>query len=193
MQLGTRTNHNHVDLIAMNRLFASCNRRELAAVRALGTVIDVEPGRVLLREGETAAEFYIVLMGEASVTGGAVPTRIVGPGQFFGELELLDWGPRASTAAAVTPMRLLVFTRVEFRALLSAVPSVAYIILRTQAERLRSAQTSIISLAMLLHPASWIPGDPTTARPTFRKRSRRRRPPRTRSSSSACQRARRAT
>lgn len=165
MQFGKRNASGRVDLIAGNRLFASCNRRELTAVRSLGTVVDVEAGRVLLREGDAATEFYVVLTGEASVTGHGMTPRSAGPGQFFGELELLDWGPRASTATAVTAMRLLVFTRVEFRALLSAVPSVAYVILRAQAERLRVAQTSVISLAMQLHPASWMPGDPAKAAP----------------------------
>jgi CRP-like cAMP-binding protein len=64
----------------------------------------------------------------------------LGPGSFFGEMSLLDQGPRSATVTAETDMQLLVLGSPEFSSLVAEIPSVARRIMRVLAERLRAAE-----------------------------------------------------
>ena len=96
-------------------------------------------GRVLAKEGTPGQEFVVVVEGTASATSRGEEVGQIGPGSFFGELALLDGGPRTATVRALTPMLVLVLDRSEFNHLVDrAIPSVGRKMLVTIAERLRS-------------------------------------------------------
>ena len=119
-------------------LFERCTRKELVALARLATPVAVDAGRVLAKEGAPGKEFVVVIDGVASATSGGEEVGKVGPGSFFGELALLDGGPRTATVRAETPMLVLVMDRAEFNTLLDqAIPSVGRRMLVTLAERLR--------------------------------------------------------
>ena len=95
-----------------------------------------------MREGDQGAEFFVVVAGSATVTRRGRKVATVGPGSFFGELALLDQGPRAATVTAGTYMQLLVLSSGAFSAILYDMPSVSRGILRGMAKRLRSAESA---------------------------------------------------
>src|SRR5512142_1399590 len=89
-------------------LFASLGRRELTELSSLADEIDVADGRALTREGESGHEFFVVLTGGVSVEIGGQRVAQLGPGDFLGEIALIDGKPRSATTRAVGDTRLLV-------------------------------------------------------------------------------------
>src|ERR1700681_4887590 len=108
------------------RLFQDCTGAELDTIVSVTTPLDFGAGKVLCREGERGDEFFVIVDGEVAVTSAAGRVATMGPGDFFGEMALLDGGPRIATVTTTTPARMLVLTRQEFNALLERVPTVCH-------------------------------------------------------------------
>jgi CRP-like cAMP-binding protein len=123
--------------LAQVPMFSQCTKRELQQVARAATEIEVEPGRHLTVEGDAGHEFMVVLEGTAAVTAGGRRVATLNPGDFFGEIALLDNGPRTATVTAETPMMLAVVAQREFSALLDDVPGLARNVLAALARRLR--------------------------------------------------------
>ena len=121
-------------------LFSPCAEHELRRIAALVDEIEAPKGKALVREGDPGAEFFVVVEGTATATQHGRKVATIGPGSFFGELALLDQGPRAATVTAQTDMQLLVLTSRAFFSLVDDLPSVNRKILGGMAERLRSAE-----------------------------------------------------
>jgi CRP-like cAMP-binding protein len=133
------THHDHSDHpLAKVSLFRACSRAELDAIVSVTTLIDVPAGRVLCTEGEGGDEFFVIVQGEVEVSAHGRTVDTLGPGDFFGEMALLDGGPRTATVTTTTPGQLLVLTRPEFVALLERAPSVSRAILLGLGHRLRA-------------------------------------------------------
>ena len=128
------------DLLAQVRLFRSCRAEELGRLAAATTELDVPPGEVLCREGQAGHQFFVVVEGQARVTMREREMATLGPGGFFGEMSLLDGGPRIATVTAATPMKLLVLDRREFRHLLGRRLTVVTEVVSVVGERMRSIQ-----------------------------------------------------
>jgi CRP-like cAMP-binding protein len=128
-------------------LFSSCTDRQLKQVATLGTPIPMGAGREITVAGAPGVEWFVVLSGRAScrVEGREVAT--FRPGDFFGELSLIDKGPRSASVIAETPMRLLNFDQREFERLLDVAPSVTRKMLTTMTNRLRAADAVIARAA----------------------------------------------
>jgi CRP/FNR family cyclic AMP-dependent transcriptional regulator len=135
-----RTTDPKLELIAAVPLFAGFNRREIEAVGRLMDEIDVKAGRVLMREGASGREFFIVVSGGVRVERNGRKVNELGTGDFLGEIALIDGGPRTATAIATEPCRLLVLGVGSFRTLVSKYPTVQGKIMKALAERLREAQ-----------------------------------------------------
>lgn len=118
-------------------LFASCSLGELRKVAAVTTELDLEPGRQLTLEGEPAQEAFVIVSGMASVWRHGVQIGTLGAGAVFGELALIDGGPRTATVVADFDLRVLVLSRKEFLTLQLIAPSVAEGLLAVLALRLR--------------------------------------------------------
>jgi CRP-like cAMP-binding protein len=142
MPLG-RGKSDHIRLLGGVSLFRACTDKELAHIASLTTEIDVPADDVLCREGESGSEFFVIIDGEASVTIDGQLRAKIGPGNFFGEMALLDGGPRIATVTATTPSRLLVLSRQEFFSLLDGAPRVARQLLTAVGARLRAAEASL--------------------------------------------------
>jgi CRP-like cAMP-binding protein len=107
--------------------------------------VRVPSGKVLVKEGAVGHEFFLILEGQAVVRRGGRRIAMLGPGQYFGEMALLDRGPRSATVVADTDMDLLVLGQREFSGLLDQVPSLSYKLLAVMAARLREADTRATS------------------------------------------------
>jgi CRP/FNR family transcriptional regulator, cyclic AMP receptor protein len=142
MPLGRPGRDAKIRLLSGVALFSPCAKHELRRIAALVDEIECPEGRVLAREGQPGSEFFVVVKGSATARRRGRKIATIGPGSFFGELALLDQGPRAATVTADTDMQLLVLTSRAFSSLLNDVPSVSRRILCGMAERLRSAESA---------------------------------------------------
>jgi CRP-like cAMP-binding protein len=117
-------------------LFADLSRKELTKLARVSEDMEVEPGKVLCKEGATGREFFVIVDGKVDVTrkGRRLSTR--GAGDFIGEIALLEDIPRTATVKAKTPLRFFVLTRKDFRQLVDESPSVERKVMRTLARRL---------------------------------------------------------
>ena len=120
------------DSMAQVPMFTACTKKELHAIERLTTQQSVPAGKTLTREGEGGSEFAIILEGNAR--NGREIGRL-GPGDYYGEIALLDPGIRTATVTAETPMTLALLTPAEFSQALDEVPALAHKILRGLARR----------------------------------------------------------
>jgi CRP-like cAMP-binding protein len=104
--------------------FGMLSKKDLELVSQQAEELDVPEGKVLIRQGEIGHEFFVVESGTAEVTIDGQHVRDTEPGDFFGEMALLDEERRTATVTAKTPMTLIVMTRSSFRAMDQTMPSV---------------------------------------------------------------------
>lgn len=126
-----------VEMLKNVSLFSACTNKELSQIASLVDEADIREGAVLTREGGPGREFFVVVEGKAKVTLRGKKMAEFGPGQFFGEMSLLDQGPRSATVTALTPMKVYVLDSRSFSTLLDKHPAVARKILRALAQRIR--------------------------------------------------------
>ena len=96
----------------------------------------LEPGEVIAVEGELGVGFFVIESGTARVTVGDEERRMLGPGDYFGEIALISKAARSATVAADTPVRCWGLTSWEFRPIVRANPSVAWALLESLAKML---------------------------------------------------------
>ena len=118
-------------------LFSRMNQRQLERLGQLADEIEVGLDEVLAEQGRVGHEFFIVLDGHLSVLDGRKPIAQLGPGDFFGEIALLDGRPRTATVRAEGITRLLVVGHREFHALMDEFPELRKTVLEEVAARLR--------------------------------------------------------
>jgi CRP-like cAMP-binding protein len=133
----------YLDYLSQVSLFAACSKKDLKAIAKAADELTIDDERDLVTQGEVGKEAFIIVEGSAAVTRGGRRVATLGPGEHFGELSLLDGGPRTATVTAETPMRLLVIGQREFHWLLDEVPGLATKIMRSMAARIRDLDQKI--------------------------------------------------
>jgi CRP/FNR family transcriptional regulator, cyclic AMP receptor protein len=103
-------------------LFADVSDEELSQVATFAQEISVEAGRELVREGDFSYEFMAIEQGEAEVTRHGEHVADLGPGDFFGEMGLLEKTLRNATVTAKTPMQLVTLTGWDLRRIERSIP-----------------------------------------------------------------------
>lgn len=134
-----------LDHLARVPLFSALSKKELQTLGRASDEIEVEAGKVLCEEGKPGHEFFLILDGEAAVKRGKKTVATLDAGRYFGELSLLDRGPRSATVVADGPMTLLVLGQREFSGILDQLPGVSRKLLCSMAERLRDADARALS------------------------------------------------
>jgi CRP/FNR family transcriptional regulator, cyclic AMP receptor protein len=129
-----------VELIRSVSLFEDLDRRELETLSRTFKERTVAAGDTIVSEDRTAAGFFVVDEGVARVTVRGQDRGTVGPGDFFGEIALLDEGARTATITAATDMRLYGLTFWEFRPLVERNASIAWKLLQALARKLREVE-----------------------------------------------------
>ncbi|HEY7477037.1 MAG TPA: cyclic nucleotide-binding domain-containing protein [Actinomycetota bacterium] len=128
-----------VERLAKVPLFAGCSKKELQTIARAARQLDHEAGAVLAAEGEPGAGLFVIDQGEADVTIGGKLVNRLQAGDFFGEMALLDGGPRTATVTATTDITMFGLTEWVFKGLLTEHPSIALHALEAMAARLRKA------------------------------------------------------
>jgi CRP-like cAMP-binding protein len=118
-------------------LFSGCTKKELERVAKAGDEIVMTAGTVIVDQGQTGREAFVVLEGSVTVKRGGRKIGTLGPGDVVGELSLLDHGPRTATAICETDCELLVIDQRHFRSVLEDVPSMSIKLLSALAGRIR--------------------------------------------------------
>jgi CRP/FNR family cyclic AMP-dependent transcriptional regulator len=128
-----------VEHLARVPMFAGCTKKELQTIAKQVREIKHKAGYVVATEGEPGAGLFVIDRGEADVTIGGRKVNHMNAGDFFGEMALLDGGPRTATVTATTDITLYALTEWVYRGLLAQHPSIAMRTLETMASRLRNA------------------------------------------------------
>ncbi|HLX80789.1 MAG TPA: cyclic nucleotide-binding domain-containing protein [Burkholderiales bacterium] len=135
-------------------MFGSFPEAQLRALATMVTRRSVSRGSTIMHAGDPTDSLYIVVSGRLKVMMGEADGKevilgLIGPGEFFGEMGLVDDSPRSATVVAIEPCELLAVTKRVFKKCLVENVEVALAVLRVVVQRLREADRKIGSLAML--------------------------------------------
>ena len=129
-----------VELVRRVPLFARLDDRELKTLASSFTERSFQAGQNLTTEGQGAAGFFVIESGEASVTVDGETRGTLGPGDYYGEIALLDGGPRTATITATTDGKSYGLTSWQFRPLVEENATIAWPLLVSMAHRLREIE-----------------------------------------------------
>lgn len=132
------TTDRKIALLATVGLFDGIEPDGLQRIAERAIEVDFPAGRQIVRQGEVGTGFFLIAAGRARVVRDGETIAQLGPGDFLGELSLLDREPRIATVVAETPTTCLAIASWEFEALLEAQPRLTISILRGVARRLRA-------------------------------------------------------
>jgi CRP-like cAMP-binding protein len=134
--------NDYLEHLAEVPLFRACSRKDLQTLAKHAEDLNIPAGRTLIKEGAVGAqEFFVIVDGKAGVSRKGKRIATLGPGDYFGELALLDRAPRNATVTAESDMEVVVLTQRDFATVLTDVPGIAHKILAGMARRLRDADT----------------------------------------------------
>ncbi len=147
----------NVALIRDVPLLARLAQQDLRALASRGRIKSHRSGAALFREGDRGDALYIVVQGAVRVSvlspsGSEATVAVLGPGEFVGELALLDGRPRSASAIVLQPTKTLVVTRDEFRRWLRERPQAALALLEALSLRIRRTDEQLADLAFLAAP-----------------------------------------
>lgn len=132
------------EALARAPLFANLSKRQLRSLAKVTAVTAFKEGAEVVKEGSPGSTFYVLLDGRAKVVrGGRTAARLSG-GDFFGEISVLDGGPRTATVVAESDLRCLTLARGDFVDVLEGEPRLAVGVLREVAGRLRSNERPLV-------------------------------------------------
>ena len=130
-----------IELLSRLPLLEGLSRANLGRVASLAEEVTYNAGRVIVKKDDPGRAFYVIVDGTAKVVKGKIVTARreaeLGPGDFFGELALLDGEARAATVIASSPLRTIRIERAAFRHLLREEPDLALKVLEGMARRTR--------------------------------------------------------
>lgn len=132
------------DLLATVPLFSGLSKRHLKRVAELAFEVPFRRGATVVEAGMPGGTFYVILEGEANVVRGKRIVARLHPGDFFGEVSLLDGGRRTASVVGETPLVALRIHQREFVKLLTREPDVAIKILEELARRLREIERPLL-------------------------------------------------
>jgi CRP-like cAMP-binding protein len=129
----------HEDFIARVPIFASCTPEEIAEIAAVAQDGFFQPSQIIVTQGTPGQAFYLILSGTVEILRDGVSLGGFGPGDFFGEMSLLDSAPRSATIRAIDQVACLMLSSWDFKAVLQRHPSIAIKLLEVLSRRLRVA------------------------------------------------------
>ena len=129
-----------VNLLSRNRLFDELNKKDVLALIDSAKEVDHREGQMIVVEGQPGVGFHLLLEGTAIVSRDGRKLRTLGPGETFGDIAVIDGGPRSASVQAATQLRTLSLPPWEFKPLLLEHPRIAYRLLVKLCTLLREAE-----------------------------------------------------
>jgi CRP-like cAMP-binding protein len=124
-------------------LFAGLPTRHLKRIRDLAEEADYMAGASLVKEGTEGDAFYVIIEGLAKVVAGKRTIHRLMPGDYFGEISLLDGGVRTASVVSETPLKVLIISRKRFMKLLESESGIALALLEGLARTIRRTDRSL--------------------------------------------------
>lgn len=154
MTLARKGNHQMIQALRKIPLFSDLKPEELAALEEVSIVKTVPRQTILFSEGDHSDSFYVIVSGKVSVgindeEGREVILSILGPGEYFGEMALMDGEPRSAFVMTKDQSRLLMISKQDFKGLIDQHPELVFRLLKGVQKRLREANKRIESLALM--------------------------------------------
>lgn len=129
-----------VNLLIRNQLFDELNKKDVLALINSAKEVDHREGQMIVVEGHPGVGFHLLLQGTAIVSRNGRKLRTLGPGETFGDIAVIDGGPRSASVQAATALRTLSLPPWEFKPLLLEHPRIAYRLLVKLCTLLREAE-----------------------------------------------------
>jgi CRP/FNR family cyclic AMP-dependent transcriptional regulator len=129
------------DLLRLVPLFNGMTDRSFEAIARLASETDFAAGEEIVRQGAPGDRFVIIVTGRARVERDGHQLRELGPGDFLGEISLVDGSPRTATVTATEPIHALIVDRTGFLELIDRIPVFRLEVLNALTERIRASQT----------------------------------------------------
>jgi len=129
-----------VDRLREVPLFAGLDRRELQSLASSFKERQYSDGQTIASEGSGGVGFFVIDEGNAVVSVRGEERSRLGPGNYFGEIALIDEGARTATVTAQGDLRCFGMTSWEFRPIVETNSTIAWKLLQTMAKRLREAE-----------------------------------------------------
>ena len=126
-----------LELLRRVPLFTQCRGGSLDLISRLADEVDVPDGYTLMRQGDLAQEFFLIVDGRVRIERDGATINSLGPGDFLGEIALLEESRRTATAVTEGPAKLLVITHRGFNSLLDSSSTIRAAIMQGLAARLR--------------------------------------------------------
>jgi CRP-like cAMP-binding protein len=124
-------------------IFSGFDEADLRGVVKLSKIVETPAGAVVTEIGQPGDSFFVLIDGTVAVRTPLGAGAELHPGDFFGEMSLLDGEPRSATIVAATPLRLLVVERAQFWTLLNETPELVTRILTTLSRRVRRLEQTV--------------------------------------------------
>ena len=136
------TRDQKIEMLGSMPLFQGVDADDLGGIADRTVEVDYAPDGVIVREGEIGTGFFVIVDGMVRVVRDGEVVARLGPGEFFGELSVLDRMPRNATVSAETATTCLALASWDFDRILLEQPALTLSILRGVAARLRAATDS---------------------------------------------------
>jgi CRP-like cAMP-binding protein len=124
-------------------IFSNCTADEISAIAGVAQESFFQPGQIIVTQGTPGQAFYMITSGRVEILRDGVSLGAFGPGDFFGEMSLLDSAPRSATIRAIDQVSCLMLSSWDFKALLERHPSISIKLLEVLSRRLRVADERI--------------------------------------------------
>jgi len=124
-------------------LFSGFNEDELRRVAELSRIVDLPAGSAVTQIGEPGESFFVIIDGTVAVRTPVGAGGELHPGDFFGEMSLLDGEPRSATTVATTDLRVLIVDRSHFWRLLDETPDLIRRMLTILSRRVRRLEQTV--------------------------------------------------
>jgi CRP/FNR family transcriptional regulator, cyclic AMP receptor protein len=147
MKLQGEENEAVIAMLEKNPLWSGLDRRDLKAILKVAMERKFGTGEIILSRGEGGVGFYLIRDGSVEIKSDGNILAKLGPGQFFGEMAILDNQPRSADVVAAEQSTCLIVSEWSFKALISENPKIALNMLQEFARRLREANKSQNSAA----------------------------------------------
>lgn len=143
----------HRDLLRRINIFSDLSNRESDSILDLMRERTISKGTTVFHQNDSGGGLYLILSGSVKIwrtgrDGRDVTVAVLGDGNFFGEMSLIDGQPRSASATATQATRLLVLDRDHFQRYVLAQAGIAAKLLRELSKRLRAADQAIENLAL---------------------------------------------